>query len=76
MWISKLDDALRGDPTFKALMIWLLSLNQDGHNIFEKLHMTREPETSITTSFSYGEDEFFAYTHYDAINCGNRGDYN
>ena len=58
MWISKLDDALRGDPTFKALMIWLLSLNQDGHNIFETLHMTREPETSIT-SFSYGEDEFF-----------------
>lgn len=68
MWISKLDDALRGDPKFKALMIWLLSLNEDGHNIFETLHKTREPENDITTS-SYGEDEYFTDSHYDANNC-------
>lgn len=66
MWISKLDEALRGDPTFKALIIWLLSLGLE-HTIFETLHMTRGPEIDITKS--YGEDEFFTDTHYDAYNC-------
>ena len=68
MWISKLDEALRGDATFKALIIWLLSQGREWHGIFETIHNTRDPETDITYS-SYGEDEFFAEEHYDATDC-------
>ena len=68
MWISKLDEALRGDTTFKALIIWLLSQGPEQHPIFWTIHNTRDPETDITY-FSYGEDEFFARKHYDATVC-------
>jgi hypothetical protein len=68
MWISKLDEALRGDTTFKALIIWLLSQGPESERIFETIHNTRDPETDITY-FSYGEDEFFAREHYDATEC-------
>ena len=68
MWISKLDESLRGDPTFKALIIWLLSQGKERHPIFETIHKTRDPETDITF-FTYGEDEFFTRKHYDATVC-------